>query len=291
MNSERVNVLFREDENSEWCVLYDDFPVAIATTFSNMWKAEVSARHERKVSRVGLSPPKKALTIENGRNADTYKTILGWMLACCNGTGLKQYPNPSHRHLTQAYLIRCCANHIGCEYLVKLTTERMESICSGQISAEDVRALWLVTPPDPAMKKFLAEEVAERLWVKSLRSKASFWHLREELPDFNMAIKELLDAKGAASRAEREKRKAERQSQQRAGGNFTGSCRQHVRNDYQQQQDAAEPEVVEQMVGPVEEITVIKAPVVRKGRNGRPTYAKVDLAAIGVTREQFSAQD
>lgn len=296
MKSETITILFIGDDDTEPRVLFENFPKAVATTFSTEWRDQFSTLPKRKLSGPVLAPLKKSLTIKGG-NFNTYRQILHWMLSCCDGYGIRPCPDPAVRRFTTAYLIRMCANHIGCDHLVKVTTDRMQYTANAQIHSEDVRALWLMTPADAAMKQFLVDHVATRFWLKSLRGKSTYWTLREEIPEFNNEIKEALNVKATASKAEKEKNAAARKGLGADRGCFRDGHRQYARQARQpeqkvmEQKDVRQPEqkVVEQQAirQPQKGTIMLHAEVVRKGVNGRPSYAKLDLASIGVTKEKF----
>lgn len=314
--SETIEILFIANDDDKPRVLFENFPKAVATTFSSKWRNEFL---ERKHSGPALIPVKKSITIKGG-HFDTYRQILYWMLSCCHGYGISPCPDSIIRRFTTAYFIRMCANHICCDYLVKEATDRMQFIANHQIHCDDVRALWLRTPPDPEMKEFLVDHVATRLWLKSLRGKSSYWALREEFPDFNEAIKKALDAKAIVYKAQKDAVAAARKALVAKGGNFRGGRRQQARQGQQEvmkqkathhpqqepeeQKATTEPQqrVIKQKATtqpqqkaieqnstnqPQNGTIMLRAEVVRKGVNGRPSYAKLDLASIGVTREQF----
>jgi len=303
LKGETVQVLYVGDDGDEPRALFDSFPKAVLTTFSSKWTNELL---DRKLPGSAFLPLKKSITI-NGGHFDTYRQIFYWMLSCCHGHGLSPCPDNKFRRFTTAYLIRMCANHISCDYLVKEASNRMQVIANGQIHCNDVRALWLRTPPDPEIKKFLVEHVATHLWRKSLRYKNTYWVLRGELPEFGEAINEALNAKSSASKAQKAADAAASKETGAMGGNFSGGRRQQAHRAQQEfmRQEAThgrpqkvedpnattqsqQKEIKQNATDQTQKGTImLRADVVRKGVNGRPSYAKLDLASIGVTKEKF----
>lgn len=169
-------------------------PKNVAITFANKWKAEFSAVNKINVADLQKSPGKKSVTVIGG-NVVIHKNIINWMLWCCEGRGIRPFANPAFKAFTYLYFARACAVTIGCDYLVNNITKRMDSLSNGQIHSEDVRAFYLMNPQDLEMQKFLVEHVAIRFWEKTLKAKGAYRTLREELPEFNKAIDEFLDAR------------------------------------------------------------------------------------------------
>lgn len=345
IKSKGLAVLFIDDDHPEPWMLIENLPWNVAATFSSVWRDELGGLEKRTVSNPTVVPGTKNSLVIKGGNFDTYQEIINWMLLSCRGFGVAQWPDPNIGRFTNAYLTRLCAHHIGCDYLVEAASKRMERISNAQIHSEDCRALWMMTPADEEMKQFLVAHIAERLWEKTLRAKASFWRLREELPDLDEAIRAALGIKAAAHKERKEKEAAaakQEASENGAGARPSGSRRRYARNSqqtYRAQQpqqetseqdktdrskekgDALVPkreqdrrggrggntrqardpkqqkpkqaptgqEVQETQATEEEKnnTIILRAEVVRKRAKGRPAYAKLDLASIAVTNEQF----
>ncbi|EXJ82538.1 hypothetical protein A1O3_06351 [Capronia epimyces CBS 606.96] len=202
--SETIVILYKQTADAEPLILCEAFPKAVATTFSTKWKLDFPPINKMKVADL-QKPARKSVSVVGGR-FNIHKAILGWMLSCCNGKGIQRFPYPTHKAFTYLYLARACAAIIGCEYLEQEVSKAMERMAHTQIHSEDVRALYLLTPPDNDMKKFLAEHVASRIWEKRLKAKGAYTTLREEIPEFNKAIDDILHGK----KEEREKEKLPR---------------------------------------------------------------------------------
>jgi hypothetical protein len=169
----------------------------------------------------------------------------------------------------------------------------MERIAARQIHSEDVRAIWLMTPPDPGMKQYLAEHVATHTFGRTLKAKSSYYTLREEIPEFHEAINKLIDEKKAARTKQREDERRDRKAAfagrgRTRDGHFYGQ--RLPRPQKNAEKNIAEGTVPEEANTETEEKhVVLKAQVVRRGKKGQPTFAKLDLGAIGVTKERFCA--
>lgn len=298
MKSKTVAVLFVGEQDSEPRVLIESLPVDVASAFSTVWRDELAALHQqqRKVSSGSARGPLKTSLTIHGGSFSTYKMMVNWMLSCCRGDGMRQWPIVTVGRFTNAYLIRMCSNHIGCDYLVEVTTAYMQHLANTQIHSEDCRALWLMTPPDPEMKQFLVQHVASRFWLKTIRGKASYWTLREEIPDLDKAVREALGVLATAHKEQKKMEIAAKKEQGGRGAGFNGRRRQNARQvqppkqEVSEQNTTREPEQTaeEEEADEAKEGTIIlQAEVVRKGVKGRPAYAKLDLASIGVTKEQF----
>jgi hypothetical protein len=71
--------------------LYTGFPKAVATAFSGKWRAQfqpvvalASLEQLRKMSNT-------TVTVVGG-DPEAFKEILTWMLSCCDGKGIKEFP-------------------------------------------------------------------------------------------------------------------------------------------------------------------------------------------------------
>lgn len=267
---ETITIFFKENDTAAPRVLCDGFPKNVATTFSTKWRAEFPPLNQINIDGLQQAAAKKSITIVGG-NIEMYKDIVNWMLVSCNGKGIVQLRCPDHKPFTYLYVLRRAAAQIGCELLVRESTRRMEHISAMQIHSEDVRALWLLNPPDSEMKQILAEHVAIRLWEQRLKAKSAYWTLREEIPEFNDAINKILGVKKA------EKVKARKEAPGVGhGGRRRSGPKRHWSEANHGHEEAATTKLV-----------TLQAEVVRRASKGRPAFAKLDLGALGVTKEQF----
>jgi len=254
-------------------------PKNVATTFANKWKDEFPAINKTNVADLQKTSGKTSVTVIGG-NVVIHKHIIKWMMSCCEGKGIRPFANPAFKAFTYLYFARACATIIGCDYLVNNISKRMDSLSKGQIHSEDVRALYLMNPPDTEMQEVLVEHVAIHFWEKTLKAKSAYRTLREEVPEFNKAIDEILDAK-------REKRKEETRAKR------APRARKHKIAVIAKAEDGKKKSgTKETSKTKVEEekIVTLQAKVVRRASNGRPAFAKLDLASIGITKEQFSGR-
>ncbi|KAK5258640.1 hypothetical protein LTR99_006503 [Exophiala xenobiotica] len=274
-SGDTVSILYKEHQNAESSVLREGLPKKIATTFSTKWKDEFLPINKLKVADLRKFAAKNQITIVGG-NKVIHKNILDWMISCCEGKGIRHFDNPPFKVFAYLYFARNCAAIIGCEYLEKNIMKRMDGMAVNQIHSEDVRMLWLQIPPDLEMQKVLAEHVAVRFWNKTLKANGSYRTLREEIPSFNKAIDEILNAKKA--RGEKSPPNPVRK--------YGVSGRYRVA----QKMTTATAKTTPQAENGTK-VVVVKAEVVRQGTQGRPTYAKLDLETVGVTKEQYSKRE
>ncbi|KIW14696.1 hypothetical protein PV08_07480 [Exophiala spinifera] len=193
---ETITILYKETATAEARLLRDAFPKKLAVSFSKKWRDEIPPVNKVKTQDLKQFPTKKTVIIVGG-NMVIHKHMLNWMVSCCDGKGLKAFSNPRFKAFAFLYYAQSCAAIIGCEYLESNISKRMETLAANQIHSEDVRMLWLASPPDAEMQRFLAEHVALRFWAGTLKAKGSYRTLREEVPSFNKAIDDILNAKKA----------------------------------------------------------------------------------------------
>ncbi|KAL2434822.1 hypothetical protein ABEF95_008148 [Exophiala dermatitidis] len=304
--TDTITILYKPTINSEPLILAESFPKGITTTFSTKWKLDFrpTGINQMKVSELQRNPIKKSVTITGGR-MNIHKHILAWMLSCCESpAGIQQrFAEPAMKPFAYLYHARVCAALIGCEYLQHKIEKRMEQMAAGQIHSEDVRCLFLsVDPPaDEEMKKFLAEHVAVRIWEKRLKAKGAYRTLREEIPEFNKMIDNILGKKVEQRKMEWEARKQKRPAGQDQGQGSYGPNGRSSAVAYQGKSRngmalagkatptptptsaPAEPKPDNTKVSTVK----VQSPVVRRGKNGRPAFVRFDL---GVTRDGVRGQ-
>ncbi|KIV83774.1 hypothetical protein PV11_05769 [Exophiala sideris] len=254
-------------------------PKNVAITFADKWRDEFPAINKIKASDLQKFAGKKSATIVGG-NVVIHKHIINWMLSCCDGKGIRPFANPAFKAFTYLYFARACATIIGCDYLVTNITKRMDSMVKGQIHSEDVRALYLMNPPDVEMQRILVEHIATGFWEKTLKAKGAYRTLREEIPEFNKAIDEILDAK---KKMRKEGNRAKRAPRARKNGKA-------VTSKAKEGEKKLDAEATPHTKGEEEKVVKLQAEVVRRASNGRPAFAKLDLASIGVSKEQFSGR-
>lgn len=230
----------------------------------------------------------KSITLTGG-HFQVYKDILTWMLASCDGKGLAPLPTRPQRPFTYLYWIRACAKALGCVYLVIEADKKMTRITEGQIHTEDVRALWFMPTADDEMRKFLIEHLAIRFWERRLRTNGAYWALRAEIPELDEGINSWINIKKVERAEEKKKlwedRKKEHEAKQELrSGKYRGK---NQGRGYESQAkarnhgaDGASSETGSNRAN-------LKLEVVRKKHGKKPAYAKLDLGAIGITREQF----
>jgi hypothetical protein len=230
---------------------------------------------------------KKSVTVLGG-NFRVWKDILNWMLASCEGRGLEPLKTPTVKPFTYLFILRACARVIGCDHLVTEANNQMNRIASVQIHSDDVRALWSLNPPDAEMRQFLAEHVAIRFWEKRLKAHGAYRTLRMELPEFNRAIDEFCNIKKAERLEEKkqlwEQRKKEQEIKRAMGYGGYGRGGRRVTS---WRGNAKDHEAGERQQGVEPKTVTLRMEVVRKATKKRPAYAKLDLGAIGLTKQQF----
>ncbi|OCT46181.1 hypothetical protein CLCR_01258 [Cladophialophora carrionii] len=287
---ETITIWYKESDNSDTVnrrILLEAFPKNVATTFSTTWKAEFPPLNKMKTDDILKIGSKKSVTVVGG-NFKVWKDMLNWMLASCQGRGLEQIKIPNVKPFTYLFILRACARVIGCEHLVTEANRHMDRIAAVQIHSEDVRALWFLNPPDEEVRQFLADHVAIRFWERRLKAYGAYRTLRMEIPEFNRAIDDFCAMKKAERAEEKKKlweqRKKEREIKRATGyGGYGGPGRKvgdWKGNDGSQKagesKDGGEPKTV-----------TLRMEVVRKGTKKQPTYAKLDLGAIGLTKQEF----
>ncbi|EXJ54054.1 hypothetical protein A1O7_09391 [Cladophialophora yegresii CBS 114405] len=284
---ETITIWYKENDSTDTVnkrILFEAFPKNVATTFSTTWKAEFPPLKKMRTDDILKNGSKKSVTVVGG-NFKVWKDILNWMLASCEGKGLEQLKIPNVKPFTYLFILRACARVIECEHLVTEANRHMDRIAKVQIHSEDVRALWFLNPPDAEMRQFLAEHVAIRFWEKRLKAYGAYRTLRTEIPEFNQAIDEFCNMK-KAERAEEKKKLWEQRKKEREIKRATGYGRSgRTAGDWKGKDGNRKAE--ESQDGGETKTVTLKMEVVRKGTKKQPTYAKLDLGAIGLNKQQF----
>lgn len=191
---EKIRILYTEDVRTVPRVLCESFPKNVATTFSTAWKEVLEPTITPSVGNVSSTFSKASVTLIGGGGGGSggsfviYMDVISWMMSCCEGNGIVESPCPDLMPYTYLYKLRGCAHAIGCIKLEHVAAKRMHTIARQQISCEDVRAFYLMDPPDKNVNKFLAYHVAKGILNKNLIGEAAYLKLREEIPEFNKAI-------------------------------------------------------------------------------------------------------
>ncbi|OAP55696.1 hypothetical protein AYL99_09848 [Fonsecaea erecta] len=259
-------------------IVTETLPKSIATAFSSRWEAELPRGSKKSIGdfRNTAGDPADTVVVTGGSPA-IWCDIINWMLASCQGYGFAPTPSAEFKQYSFQYFVRKYAASIGCDTLQKRAEQRMARISMEQVHSEDVRALWLVNPPDEEMRTFLVEHVAVRWWERRLKAKSAYLTLREEFPDLNERINTFLTQLKNASC---ESRGNKTPKHRRQGGNNKAktdsapNAQAKGRKDQQSNRDETQT-------------VTLKVEVVRKATKKTPAYAKLDLASIGVTRDQF----
>ncbi|KIW77083.1 hypothetical protein Z517_09529 [Fonsecaea pedrosoi CBS 271.37] len=277
--AETITVLYKEKDATDGDnlrIVGDKFPKSIATAFSTKWKAELVPSNKTNSGEIH-SVIVDSIVVTGG-SYGIWRDILNWMLGSCQGFGFAQTPSQRFKPYSFQFFVRECAVSIGCDTLQERATKRMERICAEQVHSEDVRALWLVNPPNEETRAFLVEHIAVRLWEKRLKAKSAYWTLREEFPDLNERIDTFL--------AQLKKDSAGDSRGDRRGRSDVQGVKDTTKKDGVRKVRAQRPQGHGEDGGEGKTV-VLKMEVVRKATKKTPAYAKLDLASIGVTREQF----
>ena len=253
----------------------------MATAFSVKWNEEFPPINKVKVCDIQKAITKKSVII-SGVGYEHTKDVLKWMLDSCEGKGLAELPSRLQKPFTYLFFLRATAHEMGCEYLEKEANTAMNRITEVQIHSEDIRALWNLHPADVEMRKFLADHCAIRFWEKRLKAVGVYWALREEIPELNEAINKFCAAKKAERDEEKKKLWQERVKERELGRAEGRKFAWERRGAHDRRKGSA---VVQESVKP--EVVTLRMEVVRKGTKKSPTYAKLDLAAVGLSKEQF----
>ncbi len=188
---------------SQPVILDSFFPKGIATAFSSKWSALFPQVNQIAIGSMHKAHP-TTLTIVGG-DVVSVKVVLNWMRSCCTGQGLQELLHipRSDKPFYRYYLLKEAASIIGCTHLEKKLGDCMDTIANTQIHSEDVRALWLELPEGHEMRQYLALHIATLTWNRKLKAFRAYATLREELPNLDESINEILDPMAEERRRQR----------------------------------------------------------------------------------------
>lgn len=302
-----INILFRENQTSPPAMLQEGFPKELAVAFSGLCHQSFPSLTAMSVA--DLSKPRSNSVIVVGGNVDSHKAVLSWMLSCCEGRGMQQFPRPERRrfwHYTCA-LESAELFDIGTlrDELWRILTE----IANYQVHTEDIRAIYSLTEEAHPMRGMVAESIGRALLDRRLNARLAYKYLREDPTyqafndDVGVAIqrmkKEYAESEeGKAERAEylavQKTAQAEYLAAKKAAREDAQKRRQKRQNN---PRNLTPTDVAKELDVPAEAVkaeedgtfkVTVSSDIVRKGRrNGRGRYAALPLRQAGVTAEMF----
>ncbi|KAF7504701.1 hypothetical protein GJ744_001982 [Endocarpon pusillum] len=192
-------------------MLREGFPKQVATTFSTLCRQSFPALAETSVAD-NSKPRDNSVTIIGG-HFDAHKAVLSWMLACCEGRGMRPFPYIHRRRFWHYSHALESAEMLQIDILCEELCGRMKDIANLQVHTEDVHAVYSSTEKGHPIRSMIAESIGRALLERRLAARLAYKMLRQDpqLKDFDDDVNEAIarlkkdcaeSEQGRAARAE-----------------------------------------------------------------------------------------
>ncbi|KAL9114860.1 MAG: hypothetical protein Q9227_001103 [Pyrenula ochraceoflavens] len=212
LRNDRATICIRHrpyEHNADYTVVIaEEFPRAVAKTFS---------RHINSLFPSLLSTPANKLTaiptsvLLIGGTTEGHKQVFQWMLRCCEGRGIIEFPYSSY----EAFWSYACALNaayiLQIQYLCDNLMDRLQKVSGKQVHSEDIRKVYQVLPGKEhdgnLVKVLVVNSIADAIFEKRLQARKLIEEVRQEIPEFDEAVERRIERlKDKARAAEEQKR-------------------------------------------------------------------------------------
>lgn len=235
-----------------------------------MLRACFPSPSQQHASRLG-SDGETVATVYGGAKP-AFITIFEWMLKSCEGTGLSriEFVNfAKYAHIFEAATI------LGTSIVRNDMLTRMNRMADKQIRIDDVKAIYKDFAKGSVPRQIVIRSIGDAVFDRRIIDWKPYKNFRIECHAYDDDIYEYVQTKrSAVARAE----KAERLNTQKSKGMH--ASQRHGKDKPWHSEESESSTAEEQVV--VKKISVV---VSRKGKNGRPSYAKVPLEKFGLSED------
>lgn len=163
-SSKTITICWKPIAEGDAIVLYDGYLKDIATTFSSFVRSKFPTTKFLTLAQMQVHRKPSCVTITHPKR-ESVKKILGWMIDCCSGTGLKQYKIEKSKPVANPYFDLGVATYLGIPYLVnKINTYINHRLTTGHLPAIEVQTLLESTTLQDPIFDVLVQHVASRVW-------------------------------------------------------------------------------------------------------------------------------
>ncbi|ERF72661.1 hypothetical protein EPUS_05715 [Endocarpon pusillum Z07020] len=290
-----INILFRENDTTDLAMLREGFPKQVATTFSALCRQTFPALAGTSMADISKSPA-NSVTIIGGR-VDAHKAVLSWMLACCEGRGMRPFPYIHRRRFWHYAHALESAEILQIDILCEELWGRMKDIAKLQVHTEDIHAVYSTTEKGYPIRGMIAESIGRALLERRLAARPAYNMLRQDpqLKDFDEDVNQAI-ARLKKEYAESEQGRAARAEHQAARKAAKEAAQQRFQRRRNNPQKMTTAEVAQHLDVPTESVkseddgtfkVTVSTEIIRKGRNGRGQYVALPLRQAGVTAEAY----
>ncbi|KKY24786.1 hypothetical protein UCRPC4_g02316 [Phaeomoniella chlamydospora] len=188
-----TSITYRPYDEVETQVLYDNFPRNVLITFSKLFQAQFPP--VRQVSVTDMTKPMAQTAVIVGGRIEAYREIFTWMLECCQGRGLQDFPRVQREMYWRYATVVEASQILQIDILLYEITERLTAIGRAQVHSEDVRKVFLTLPKGNIVRNLIIESIGNAILERRLKAWTVYNTVQEEFPDFEHGLDNYLASK------------------------------------------------------------------------------------------------
>lgn len=225
----------------ETIILAESFPLEIALVFSELCRTAFPSVKHTSVANLGKPKP-KAVVIEGGRS-QYHKEIIQWMLACCDGAGVRQLKVPPSNAFWYNANMLASAQAFKVEILEQELSNRVSHIVSKQVHSDDIRMVYTNLPRGHPIRTMASNSIGAALQEKRLHAYAAYAVLKREFPEFDEDLTAYMAVQKAKRVEAQEAERAERRREKKVIERAARKARSEARREEQAKKKRAADEM------------------------------------------------
>jgi hypothetical protein len=185
-------VVWTDVKNGYQQVLLEDYPKQVGVAFSKLFSDHFPSLNKVNLTNLAKLPSNQVLVV--GGKPDVHKVILRWIVSCCQGKGLQEFPTYDVERFTKYCMIRENAEILGVTYLIQAMEKRMNEIANVQVHSKDIRALYELLGREHPLVKEIVSKTATLMTngPKKMKAYNAYVALAQEFKEFGEDIEPIV---------------------------------------------------------------------------------------------------
>lgn len=135
-----ITFLWKKDDQSDAIVIADGLPKDVVVSFSGWVRGKYPNFNKMSLEEMGSHKEPSFITVVS-LNKESLKTVFSWMVACCDGEGLKEYPVSNTTPFVKAHFDNLAASQFGVPASSTQVSQYMNDRLSSSLSVNEVKKL------------------------------------------------------------------------------------------------------------------------------------------------------
>lgn len=135
-----IAFLWKKDDQSDAIVIADSLPKDVVVSISGWVRGKYPDVNKMSLEEMRSHREPSFITVV-GLKKESLKTVFSWMVACCDGEGLKEYPVSNTTPFVKAHFHNLAASQLGVPAFSTQVSQYMNVRLSSSLSVNEVKKL------------------------------------------------------------------------------------------------------------------------------------------------------